>query len=246
MSNIYTATQIAEMALQQCGEFPVTETAAQEEPLRRALFWLDVVLAEEAGAGRRFYLTPDTISFTLTNGTTEYELDAAFGDDLPPNGIQFPKLAWIEVEGRRYPVTIAKRDTFEKVMNATDTGRPCMIYIDRLQSNSKLRIYPTPHEDDTTEYELHMVVQTFAPNMAPAGVSGIVPLSTIVHEFRVSWQGYIIDRLAIRLGDGALRPVPPGRLERWERRAERVLKQLEAYENREHDTQPPICEAWGE
>jgi hypothetical protein len=58
--------------------------------------WLDLIMAQQAGSTRMFNLIPDTLSITLTNGTTEYDLNTALGADLPLDRVQFPVEAWLE------------------------------------------------------------------------------------------------------------------------------------------------------
>lgn len=243
MSQLLTAKRICEEALGAIGEFPVTDSGADGEKLRRAMTWLDLNLGQLAGTTRLFNLIPDTLSVTLTNGTTEYDLSSALGADLPVDRVQFPVNAWIENSaGNRTPVEIVTRDKIEAVTNGAESGDICMVYIDRKPKNVKLRLYRTPAVSDTATYYLKLVVQTYAPNVAPGGVTGTTPSGSVEHGFRVSWQRWLILQLSIDLGGGPVIKLPQSSLDNWRREAKEAKAALEAFENREHESTPPIVE----
>lgn len=244
MSQLLTAKHIAEEALGNIGEFPVTESAADPEKLRRAMTWLDLIMAQQAGSTRMFNLIPDTLSVVLTNGTTEYDLNTALGADLPLDRVQFPVDAWLENDaGTRRPVEIVTRDRIEGVNNVADTGDVCQIYIDRLPTAPKLRIYRTPATTDSTTWTLKIVVQTYAPNVAPGGVTGTTPSGSVLHGFRLAWQRWLILQLSIDLAGGAIVKLPKSSIDNWVGQATAAKLALEAYDNREHESTPPIVDS---
>lgn len=245
MSLQRTAKQICERALRAIGAFPVTESAADGEQLREAMDWLDLIMAERAGVETLFALIPATLSIPLTNGTTSYSLELALGANLPMDKVQFPVEAWLEdTAGNRTPIEIVTRDRFEAVCNGADAGPPCIIHIDRMASAPTLRIYPTPAATDTNAYILKLVVQTYAPNVAPGGVTGTQPSASILTKFGQAWQRWLIFTLASDLSSGPIFRLPAASLKTFNDKAGVSLLALQAFENREHQSTPPITEAW--
>lgn len=226
--------------------FPITESAADGEQLREAMDWLDIIMAEKAGTGRMFNLVPATLSIPITNGTSTYDLNAALGVNLPVDRVQFPIQAWLEdAAGNRSPVEILRRADFEAVSNDADSGPITHVHIDRLAPTPTLRTYPTPALADTNTYTLKLVVQTYAPNVSPSGVTGAQPSAAILTNFHQSWQRWLIWTLASDLGSGPIIKLPAASISNFDRKAGIALVQLEAFENREHETSPPIGDPWG-
>lgn len=244
MSRVFPAKDICERALRAIGEFPVTESAADGEKLREAMTWLDLIMGETVGTQRMFSRVPSTLSMTITNGTQSYDLYTTLGDDLPTDRIQYIVDAWLEDDdGNRSSIEIVNREKFESVSDPDLTGTPVWIYIDRLASPT-LSLYPTPHEDDTTEWTLKLVGQRFAPNVAPAGVTGTQPQASVLHDLGQAWQRWLTLRLSHDLGMGPVVKLPEASLTRFERQAAIAKEALDAFENREHETTDPICDAY--
>lgn len=245
MSRVLTAKEVCERALRAIGEFPITESAADGEQLREAMLWLDLIMGEFAGTTRVFFFVPDTIALSIVNGTTRYDLRASLGADMPVDRIQFPVNAWLEDEaGNRTPLEIAPRDKFDDVSKAADTGPPCMIHIDRLPAPT-LRIYPTPAATDTKTWTVKLDVQTYAPNVAPTGVTGTQLSPSALTGFRQAWQRWLVLQLSFDLGSGAVRKIAKSSLDNFKTEATAAKTALLAFENREHDTTPPVTEPWG-
>lgn len=245
MSRSLFGREICERALRLVGQFPITESAPDGEHLREALFWLDLILAEIAGTHRVFFLVPTTKSLFLVAGEQSYNLSSTLGDEYPTDGIQFPVDAWIEDSGaNRAPIQLVTRQAFESHPKSDESGVPVEAYIDRLASPT-LHTFPTLPSTATETYTIKLVVQTFAPNVAPSGVSGTRPQGTALHGFRQAWQRYLIYRLARDLGSGAIIKLPDASLKRYQEEGERAERPLLAFENREHDTEEPIVEPHG-
>lgn len=246
MSQVLTAKQIASTALRAIGAYPVTESAPDGEQLREAMSWLDLILAQESGVETLFFLIPATISFVVTNGTQDYDLSVALGGDLPLDQIQFPVRAWLQdASGDRRPIEIATREKFKTVCEPAETGEPCMIYIDHLTTVPKLSIYPTPAVEDTNTYTILLDVQTYSPNVAPAGVAGRQPSASALHNFRQAWQRWMVCQLSHDLGSGPIFKIGEASLNRFAKMAGDAKTALLAFENREHDTEEPVCEPHG-
>ncbi|WOF74138.1 hypothetical protein QMT40_001785 [Parvibaculaceae bacterium PLY_AMNH_Bact1] len=227
------------------GAFPTSESAAEPEYMREALFWLDMILAERAGTTRIFRLIPGTVSLTLEAGKQVYTLKDDLGAAMPSNGIQFPVEAWLEnASGHRSDLEIVTRYAFETVSDIASTGIPSKIYLDRLDSMT-LSTYPSLPSTETETYTVKLVVQTFAPDVSPSGVSGTQPNGSLSPEFSQAWQRWMTFALAADIGSGPVLPISTQRVAEFRKVAEKALGALEAYENREHETTPPICEPYG-
>lgn len=244
MSRTLKAVEICSRALRLIGKFPVTDTAPDGEDLREALHWLDLLMAEHAGTGRRFFLIPaEPMRIPLVADTATYDL-ADDVQNVPADGFQFPVDAVLEDEqGNRTPLTIVARDTWDAKTNMATSGAPCEVFIDRLAAEPKLSVYPVPAESDLWTVVLN--VQTYAPNVAPAGVSGSRPQGATETNYRQAWQRWLIYRLAIDLGNGAIVHLPLDRIASYERQARAAELELDAYENREHDTEAPVAQPYG-
>ncbi len=334
MSAVLPAVAICERALRAIGAFPVTESAADGEQLREAMSWLDLIMADMAASTKLFNLIPQTISFTLTNGTASYNLNAALGANLPVDQVQFPVEAWLltptgtsvvgfsasipagiavnqlvtdlttpqnippgtvvssinaaanqitlsspstvanadslsfatspspttltssgtvngtgQIAGtstyHRREIPLVNRDVFKRVHNPPETGHPHMAFIDRLATPT-LQLYPTILATDGGLYILQLDVQTYAPNVAPAGVTGTQPQASIQHNFRQGWQRWLVCQLSHDLGAGPITKLPEASLNRFGKMAEVSKTALLAFENREHEDTPPVGEAYDE
>lgn len=245
MSRVLTAKEICERALRVINEFPVSESAAEGEPLREAMYWLDLLLAETVGTEFVFSRQTETLTMDITNGTQSYDFFTTLGDELPEDRIQYITDAYVEDEdGNRTPVEIVNQKKFEDVSRTDETGRPCWLFIDQVAAPT-LRIFPTPHEDDETEYSLKLICQQYAPNVSPAGVTGTQPSGSVLHDMGQAWQRWLVWQLSHDLGCGPIVKLPDASLQRLERNAAMSKQRLLAYENRTHETTPPIGEAWG-
>lgn len=246
MSRVIPAKGICELSLAAIGELPVTESSADGEALRRSMEFLDLLLAQLVGTHRMFSRIDATLSMPITNGTQSYNLYTALGDDLPADRIQFVTEAYLETDtGRRFPIEIVRREKFENVPEIAQEGVPTWIYIDRLE-NPTLQLYPTPSDDDTTEYTLKLVCQLFAPNVAPGGVTGTQPQASVLHKLGQAWQRFLVFQLAHDLGSGPITKIAESSLTRFLGIATDAKTELLAFENREQQTTPPIVEAWGD
>lgn len=249
MSRVMTAKDIGCRALRAIGAWPTTESAPDGENLREAMIWLDMIMAEIAGTERLFSrVTPSMLTFALVNGTSSYDFNATLGAALPADGIEFLVDAWLEdASGNRYSIEIVNREKFENVAKPADTGRPIWIYLDLAGQPTAplLRIFPTPDATDPTVWSLKLVGQTYAPNVAPSGVTGTIPQSTVLHQFGQAWQRFLTAQLAHDLGAGPIFKLPEASLTRFSAMAVGSKTRLLAFNNREHETTPCVGEsAW--
>lgn len=246
MSQVLTAKQVCERSLRAIGAFPITESAADGEQLREAMSWLDLILSQEAGTNELFNLIPDSLTVPITNGTQVYPLGQTLAATLPVDNIQFPVRAWLQDgDGHREPIEIVGHQRFMTVEQPAETGPPRMVYIDHLAQTPTLSIFPVPATTDPNTWEIILDVQTYAPNVAPAGVTGAQPSGSVVHKFRQAWQRWMVSQLSHDLGSGPIFKLPESSLNRFGKMATDARMQLLAFENREKTTEPPICEPYG-
>lgn len=242
MSRTLKAREIAERVLRLIGDFPVTESAADPESLRETLHWLDLNMAEVSGTMRLLFQIPEPISLPLAGGQQEYFLPDEIAD-YPDNGIQFPVAAWMEdASGNRYDIKIVARDNWIKASDPDVEGTPCEIYIDRLPDPT-LYVRPVPPDDDV--WTLYLEVQTFSHDVSPAGVSGTRPKGATETGFRDAWQRWLIYKTGIDVGGGPVRTLSEHRIARFEKEETKARLRLEAFENRQHDTEDPVVEPYG-
>ena len=142
---------------------------------------------------------------------------------------------------RRHPIKIVKRDMFLARHEPNATGEPHMVYIDRLP-DLQLYLHPFPSATDPIFRVLQLDVQTYAPNVAPAGVTGTQPQANVLTQFRQAWQRYLVFKLSADLGSGAILKLPQQSINNFNNEAQLAKDRLEAFENREHDDVPPICD----
>lgn len=143
----------------------------------------------------------------------------------------------------RHPIEIVKRETFEATRLPDENGHPRMIYIDRLP-DSQLSVHPYPQATDTNLYILDIDVQTYAPNVSPLGVTGTQSVASNLIKFRQAWNRYFVFQLAHDLGSGPIFKIAETSLNRFGKVAVAARAELLAFENQEHDDEPPICDSF--
>lgn len=227
----FSAYEIAEKALRKIGAFPITDSGADPMMMREALDWLTIILAELSGRDRVFWLVPETLSVPLTATVQNYDIQAV-ATSWPELGVQFPIEAWIEDEnGNREWLEIVQRSIFENFQDRDRTGPVECIYIDRLYPPT-LRTYPIL-ADTSKSWYVKMTVQTFSPDFR-----GNTDKAT---GLKSAWQMWCIYTLAARLGDGSITRIPTEEINGFKLDALASYDQLFAYEQREHDSSPPIA-----
>lgn len=241
MSRTLSAVDLCGRALRLIGAWPVTDSAPDGEHLREALSWLDLNMAEISGVKRFFNHIKDNLPIALTAGKDTYPLIASMGAFYPLEGVQFPVAAYLERNGSKlHDITIVTRETWRMMEGLPGSGDPSAVFIDRFPQPT-MRVWPMPADNDAT---IRLHVQTNAPNVSPGGVTGTIPDASAVHSFRAAWQRFLIYRLAGDLGRGAVVKLPQGSLQEYRTEATIAERQLDAFENRQHDNEPPIVRSY--
>lgn len=231
MSTLFTAKQICEEALRKIGAYAINDTAADDEHVRLALGWLDLLMAELSGTTRCWWLVTREITVPLdTADQRTYDLAAVTAAE----GLQFQfpvSAALVDDAGNRAPLELWRSDQYDAVSKLTTSGNPCGVYIDRL--TGLLCVHPVPA---ITTLSVALTIQTFANSLVQDNRVTGVQDSDASHGLRASWQMWAIYRLAGVLGDGTIRRCSTQEQDRHLRMAEISEAKLMAFENREHDS----------
>lgn len=234
-----TAKQHAEAGLRRTGACAINDAQARPQDMAVAMQCLDSLVAELAGVVECFWLLTGTLSLPLTAGTPSYDVKAALGTDWPSQGIEYLRQAWIENDaGLRQPIEIVTRAKFETHSDMAATGQPCEIHIDRLVPVPTLQPWPLPADDTWT---LKLIFQQLAPTVAgvgpiPKGSEG----ESISPGLPAAWNRWAEYALAADVGSGPVRKLPDATTNNWRVIAEQSKTALQAFQNEEHETEPPI------
>ena len=240
MSKLWKASGICERALRKIGAFSVNDTAADPEELAEALYWLDLAVAELAGTEQCQWLIPTTLSIALSANTASYDLSTALGTANPTDGVLFPIEAWIrDSNGLDTPIDIIRRRDFEDIEDKDRAGVTDRIYIDRLNEDQNIFIYPVV---DETGYSIRLLCQTYAANL---GGTGQTATGNIAHGFSAEWQKWMVLQNAADIGSGPVRRLPISETDRIRAEAGTSLAKLMAFSNREKVSQPRRTRAHG-
>jgi hypothetical protein len=246
-----TATQHAEAGLRRIGAYAVNDAAARPQDMAVALQSLDSLIAELSGVVECFWLVTNTLSLPLTANTPSYDVKAALGSDWPSQGIEYLREAWIENDaGNRQPITIVTRTKFESHANMAETGQPCEIHIDRIVPVPSLQPWPIPPDDTWT---LKLIFQQLSPTVAGVGpIPRANEGQSISPGLPAAWNRWAEYALAADVGSGPVRKLPDATTNTWRAIAATSKTDLQAFQNQEHETEPPItasmdvlsCESW--
>lgn len=240
MSKLWKASGICERALRKIGALSINDTAADPEELAEALYWLDLSVAELAGTEQCQWLIPTTLSIALSANTASYDLSTALGTANPTDGVLFPIEAWIrDSNGLDTPIDIIRRRDFEDIEDKDKAGVTDRIYIDRLNEDQNIFIYPVV---DETGYSIRLLCQTYAANL---GGTGLTATGNIAHGFSAEWQKWMVLQNAADIGSGPVRRLPISETDRIRAEAGTSLAKLMAYSNREKVSQPRRTRAHG-
>lgn len=230
MAAILSVRQICERALRKIGHVSLYDEEPRGEDMEEAALWLDMVVSHVAGTRRHVWLVEDNLEIPLKADQAKYDLKDAAGATYPEEGVQFPMHAFVRSDGGfDQDVEIVRRHEYDSFADKDAGGRPHVCYIDRLQPRT-LWIHPVPAKDD--EYTLFLTAQRFNKDMTFTrqeqrhGEKYPDPSAT--------WNLYLVTATAAELGDGPIRKLPDGEVTSFRRHAERLLGDLESFEDQEH------------
>ena len=185
-------------------------------------------------------MIPTTLSIALSANTASYDLSTALGTANPTDGVLFPIEAWIrDSNGLDTPIDIIRRRDFEDIEDKDKAGVTDRIYIDRLNEDQNIFIYPVV---DETGYSIRLLCQTYAANL---GGTGLTATGNIAHGFSAEWQKWMVLQNAADIGSGPVRRLPISETDRIRAEAGTSLTKLMAHSNREKVSQPRRTRAHG-
>lgn len=222
--------EIAVRALKRVGSYTQFDNGPDGEELDEALHWLDMVVGHYMGARQYPFMVAETLTVSITEGVQDYDLQTAVGDDWPAEGFQFPISATYQAANSDPdPLAIWRRVEWEERTSATSEDRPRAIYIDRRAVEPRLKVHPIPADD----YTINLVVQKYTPDYTKlTGNQGT--------ELHNSWQLWMVQALVAELMDGVIYRGSDGEVTRARNRANELLMDLQAFNDKEHNSQPEI------
>lgn len=223
-----TVQQVCERALQRIGAYSVNDSAARPRELARAAEWLDMHVQHLVGTNRCTWLIQRDLSFTLSDATPGYSLADALGASFPSQGIMFVAYANCSYAGRDWPLDRLIEAQYEAIEDKDAGGAPDRIYVDHLRKPSAY-VWPVPTEN-ASDYTIKLAVQTFNPTLSIGG-SPVEPNKLV--ELRRSWGLYLVLATAAEIGAGPVRMLPDGEIDKLQKRADMLLRDLTGYENQE-------------
>lgn len=240
MPKLYKAAKLAELSLGKVGAFSPNDPSADPFELERALYWMDMIVAELAGTKRCHWLIPVTVVRPLTALTATYSLATLLGADYPTDGVLFPVDAFLrDSAGGDRPVDIIRREQYDDIERKDSQGAPERIYIDRLNDQQNISIHPLPA---VSGFSLGLVFQKYSPSV----IAGSTVNGNLSHGFSSEWQKYLVIATAAEIGDGPVRKIPASDVDRFRAQAAASLENLMTYSNREKPSEPRRTAAWGE
>jgi hypothetical protein len=240
-SKLFSAREVAELVLRKIGAFTPNDDGADSNDLDIVLSFMELEVAELAGTERCQWLVPATISLTLEVDTDEYnDLPDALGASLPSTKIAYVIAAYlVDANGAETEIDVIRRRAYESIVAKDTEGDPDRVYIDRLNDDPRLFVYPVPgaSADDSTStgLTLKLLVQTYAPTMI--GAESQQTAGDLRHGLDRSWQKWLVNQTAAAVGDGPVRQLDGSKLKRLEVAANGSKASLLAYQNREKHSQ---------
>lgn len=231
MSRLLTPNEVCERSLRKIGTFPITDTGADPEEMKEARFWLDMMIAHQVGTNSVFWLVPQTLTLTLVAGQQEYTVKGnAAPASATADGIEFVTDAWlVDSDGNRTPLRLVTRSEWESLPDRQRDGAPEVIYLDRLLDGPKLRTSPVIASDETDTFTIELVLQTYSQDFTRDNGREAM-------KMRAAWNLWCVTNLSYYIGSGPVRRLPKGETDDMKRDADKLWKDLFAFENREHET----------
>lgn len=174
----FTIRSIAELALQRVGVFSTADTGPDDEQVKRAADWMNVIVREAARTGGFEFLISQRIDIPLSAGVAIYPLYATNlssetnlslateesaairGDNLPPNGVMFVETATLlqRATGREIippGFRLIRLRDYTQIDDKDQAGTPLCVYVDNA-IEMQARVWPVPAVDDTWSLRLHV------------------------------------------------------------------------------------------
>lgn len=232
MAALYTARDIAVLALRMIGVVAPQDSEASEGKILIALQILDLILAEKAGTTRFWFMTPQNATFNYAANSTSVDLTGLLGS----NKLDFVRYAYNDDTSD--PITLLRRDEydlFKQGLFPFITGRALYIATDGDDTYTAY-LLPTP----TSAVTIRLTGNKFSTSVSAAVRSS----SDVPHGFEVAWQRWMVHALAADAGNGPLARIPEERLSRWSRIADNSFAILNSYRGGGQRSQARYTRAW--
>lgn len=239
MASFMSARGIAIEALRKIGAFTRADTGPDGYDLDVAITGLDIVLAHKLSTDWFWFLTADVYSITLDGGTASYDLMTELGSSWPSDGLIFPITVYINDGSDNLELEMVRRDEWD-ALDKDETGNPCKVYFDRSDPNTiTMRTWPTLGSG-VTGWSVKLTAQQFSKDFT-------APLAnpTVATKLSPAWNMWAIYELSCYLGDGTVRRLSRGDLDRYQETADKLFMDLKGFANQEH-ADDYICEPWGD
>ena len=219
MAKIYSARDIAVLALRNVGVVAAQDTSAPENQVLVALDFLDMLLSEKSGASRLWFFVPQELTFTYPADADSCNVTTLLGAN---NGLDMVRFAYEDDTDRE--VRLLRRDEFDAYRNGglapSVPGRSLYIASDGDDTYTAY-LRTVPAQD--------IVIRLTGQQLSPS-VSGAVASSTqIAHGFERAWQRWMVNQLSTDIGNGPCARLPESRLSVYRGTAEQSWNDLQAY-----------------
>jgi hypothetical protein len=215
-----TAAEIATLALERAGVFPVSDTGPDPVQLSRALTRLDMVVAEKAGVLRNWMLVPATAVVPLTADLASFDLITQAGGAIPVDDFQFvveTKLRFSN--GDDQDIERIGRYEYEALPRKDQSGVPQFLFIDRTPRRPVAYVEPVPA---VAGFSLLVTYQRYAPDLTRKG--GAVDIG-----LEPAWTRWAEYATAADIASGPVVRRPIAEVREWRAVAEAAWNKLEAF-----------------
>ena len=234
MPTYQTAKQVAENALSTIGAFPASQSQADAGELSKALMWLEMILNSQAGV-RPMAGFFRIVDIPVTADIGDYLLSDY--DDAAGTQHVF-SASLVGTSGEPQPLELMYENE-AALEDLSDTGTPTRAVITK-DAKPRMKLYPEPTQSNQDAGQVIRIrIQTYHDPIDPTGTADADLL------LRPSWYLWIVKRLAYEIGSGPVRKIGSGEIDRLEKAADKLEKELLARDGKNNVSGPPVTEAYG-
>lgn len=216
MAKLFSAREIATLALRKIGVVSGLDTASSEGKVQIALQHLDLILAHKAGTSRIWSLVPQSATFSYTADAESVNVTSLLG-----SGNQLDLFRHAYNDDTDQEITLLRRAEFDQYRSAGTNPYPSgdVLYIAGDGDDSYTAyLRPVP----TAAKTIRITGQRFSATVSAASNSN----SAVAHGFDTAFQLWMVSALAYITGDGPLARMPEDRLARFNEDAARYWIEL--------------------
>lgn len=142
----FTALELAHDALELVGKYTPAQQAAEPVDVDRALHFMELLIAELCETHRIQWLIPTTLDIPLIADQQDYALNTSSGNyTAPSDKIVYPISAWLRDQNDHdQRIDIVRREQWEALEMKDTSGTPDEVYIDRVNDDKTMSVYPIP------------------------------------------------------------------------------------------------------